>query len=252
MAELLWCNQPCVELLGFPAAWEHAAWPCLGYGMVRSCNASQKPTQYGLPASCAIAMYNSSGDSSMHKCRVWIEKMHIQIQIFQFHPEYSCNLFAQSLWHNLEILSTPMGCILALQFCKKHLIFFTWTPRCVQVAMPRARRAAGSWAVQASLMSRHPGHVSISMRKGPAICMLNQWMTMLDRNILNLEWCCSILSGPKNRTVPVCGHAFDIQPCGPSSTCSSTEGLGLKLYWSCVPSSLLKNNVIPLISSNSP
>ena len=168
------------------------------------------------------------------------------------------------------ILNTPVTCLLnpcdtiwryiihtnglytSFAVLQETPYFFTWTPRCVQVAMPRARRAAGSWAVQASLMSRHPGHVSISMRKGPAICMLNQWMTMLDRNILNLEWCCSILSGPKNRTVPVCGHAFDIQPCGPSSTCSSTEGLGLKLYWSCVPSSLLKNNVIPLISSNSP
>ena len=76
------------------------------------------------------------------------------------------------------ILNTPVTCLLnpcdtiwryiihanglytSFAVLQETPYFFTWTPRCVQVAMPRARRAAGSWAVQASLMSRHPGHVS--------------------------------------------------------------------------------------------
>ena len=148
-------------------------------------------------------------------------------------PISSLNTPATCLLHPSETIWRYIhtnGLHTSFSVLRETTCFLTWTSRCVQVAMPPARRAAGSWAVQASLMSRHPGHVSISMRKGPA-CWTNG--LILDRNILNLEWCCSILSGPKNRAAPVCGHAFDVKPCGPSSTCSSTKGLGLIILKLC-------------------
>ena len=197
MAELRWCNQPCVELLGFPAVWEHAAWPCLGYGLVRPCNASHNPSPYGIWI--ASQLCSGSGDSSMHKSRVWSRKKAMEnhdLPILSWMlPKLVCSILVKKTNYTR---STPMGCILALPFWKKPHVFYS-NSSSVQVAMPAARKATGSWAVQASLMSRHPGHVSISnssnkisisMCKGPATCWTNfGWQYLESWMVLqHFEW----------------------------------------------------------------
>ena len=99
-------------------------------------------------------------------------------------------------------------------------------PSLGQVAMPRKR--AGSWAVHASLGARQPWHDWFNS----PLRFLNHECACQNRvsQVYALTFYCSIFEWFwKAATIVLWGH--DIKSCGPSSTCSSSEGLGLRNCW---------------------